>query len=97
MPASAPRISPRLLRRLEQLDDRRVPIAETYRQVATEAEKLGLSRPSYEQVRVLIHRWRRLNNRPTTSEILVDIAFLKRVPEELIDHLAGDNVRKVRP
>jgi hypothetical protein len=96
MPPSAPRISHRLLRRLEQLDDHRVPIAETYRRFASEAERLGLTRPSYEQVRTLVHRWRKLNSRPTTSEILVDIAFLKRVPDELIDHLAGDTVRKVR-
>jgi hypothetical protein len=52
--SAAPRISRRLIEELVRLDDERVPIAETYRRVAAEAERLGLTRPSYQRIRVLL-------------------------------------------
>jgi hypothetical protein len=54
MPSFAARVTERLYRRLVELDDDGVPIAETYRRVAAEAERMGLSRPSYERIRVLV-------------------------------------------
>jgi hypothetical protein len=54
----APRIPPRLLRALIRLDDRSVPIAETYRRLGEEADRLGVTRPSYERIRELVHRFR---------------------------------------
>jgi hypothetical protein len=77
-------------------DDPRVPIAETYRRVAADAERLGYTRPSYEQIRVLVHRARRIRKGPTTTDILLDIAFLRRHPDELTDHWAGIGVRELR-
>jgi hypothetical protein len=89
---SAARIPERLYRRLDKLDDRAVPIAETYRRVALQAEEWGLVRPSYERVRTLVHqsrRWKQSRG-PSTSTVLLDIAFRVRPPEALVDHLSGD-------
>ena len=94
MVTSAARISDRLYKRLVKLDDPSVPIAETYRRVAAEAESLGLTRPSYERIRVLVHqsrRWKR-NRGPSTTSVLVDVAFRVRPPEAVLDHISGIGV-----
>jgi hypothetical protein len=92
----APRISPRLLEALVRLDDRRVPIAEVNRRVGAEAGRLGLARPSYQRVRELVHRARRLRGRqPSTVSVLVDVALRARPPEALIDHISGIGVPAV--
>jgi hypothetical protein len=89
VPAFAPRISPRLVETIVRLDDPSVPIAETCRRVGREAERLGLHRPSYQRVRVLVHEARRIRRGPSTSSVLVDVAFRVRPPEAIVDHLAG--------
>ena len=89
----APRISRRVLEAIVRADDPIVPIAETYRRVARDAERHGYTRPSYEQVRVLVHRARRIRTRPTTTDVLLDITFSRRVPDELFDHLSGVGAR----
>jgi hypothetical protein len=86
---SAPRIDSRLVAALERLDDRTTPIAETYRRVTVVARALGLVRPSYEQVRTLVHEARQHGRRPTTGDVLLDVAFRTRPPTALGDHLAG--------
>lgn len=94
MVTSAARISDRLYKRLEKLDDPGIPIAETYRRVAGEAERLGLTRPSYERIRVLVHqsrRWKR-NSGPSTTSVLIDVAFRVRPPEAVLDQLSGIGV-----
>ncbi|HET8605986.1 MAG TPA: hypothetical protein VFL66_03045 [Gaiellaceae bacterium] len=58
MVACSPRISPLLLVALERLDDPSVPIAETARRLGREADRLGLTRPSYDRVRELVHERR---------------------------------------
>jgi hypothetical protein len=91
----AARIPDRLYERLVKLDDESVPIAETYRRVAAEAERLGLIRPSYERIRVLVHqsrRWRRAKG-PTTASVLADVAFQLRPPGAVLDQVAGTTVR----
>jgi hypothetical protein len=97
----APRISHRLLDAVVRLDDDSVPIAETYRLVAYEAARLGLPRPSYQRIRVLVHESRRLRRRrgPTTASVLLDVALRSRAPDELLDHLSGVGVteRRRRP
>jgi hypothetical protein len=97
MPACAPRISPRLLDALVRVDNRSLPIAEVSRRVGAEADRLGLPRPSYERVRVLVHELRRLRRGPSTASILVDVALRARPPAALIDHLAGIGVPPLRP
>ena len=89
MTTAAPRISPRLLAALVRLDDRAVPIAETCRRVCEEADRLGLVRPSYQQVRVLVHRERGLRGGPSTLDVLLDVTTRRRAPEALLDHAAG--------
>ena len=86
---AAPRIDTRLVAALERFDDPDVPIAETCRRVGVVAEELGLVRPSYEQVRTLVHEARRRGRRPTMGDVLLDITFLRLPPTALGDHLAG--------
>ncbi len=73
-------------------DDRSIPIAETCRRVGNEAERIGLTRPSYERVRLLVHESRRLRRGPSTASVLADVAFRVRAPEALVDHLSGVGV-----
>ena len=73
MSAFAPRISQRLLEALVRLDDRTLPIAEVNRRVGEEAERLGLRRPSYQRIRVLLHASRRFRQRrPSTASVLLE-------------------------
>lgn len=93
MLAFAPRIGPRLLAAIVQLDDPRRPIAETCRRVGAEANRLGLPRPSYQRVRELVHQARRLRRRgPSTTSVLIDIATRARPPDALVAHLSGVGV-----
>jgi hypothetical protein len=85
---AAPRIDSRLVAALERLDDKHVPIAETWRRVRKVADELKLTKPSYEQVRCLIHDARRRGRRPTAADTLLDIAFRVRPPTALVDYLA---------
>lgn len=96
MPTIAPRISPRLLAAIVRFDSKAHPIAETCRRVGREADRLGLTRPSYQRVRVLVHESRRLRRGPTTAGVLADIAFRVRPPEALADHLSGVGVPPLR-
>jgi hypothetical protein len=96
MPTIAPRISPRLLEAIVRFDDKTVPIAETCRRVGREADRLGLTRPSYQRVRVLVHQSRMLRRGPTTASVLVDVAFRVRPPEAIADHLSGVGVAALR-
>jgi hypothetical protein len=89
MAACAPRIDPRLLTGLARLDDPRLPIAETHRRVAELASRLDLTRPSYQQVRLLVHEHRRRGLAPGAGEILLDVATRVRPPEALLDLLEG--------
>lgn len=96
MPAAAPRIDPRLVAALEFLDDARLPIAEVNRRIGEVALRYGMTKPSYEQIRVHVHTMRRIGSAPTTGQILLDIMFRARAPEELVDHLSGAGVRDLR-
>jgi hypothetical protein len=85
MPPAAPRIEERLVAALARLDKPGLPIAEAHRRLGAVADELGSPRPSYEQVRVLVHALRR-GRRPTPAgKILLDIAFRNRPPEALLD------------
>jgi hypothetical protein len=93
--SAAPRISRRLIEELVRLDDEKVPIAETYRRVAAEADRLGLTRPSYQRIRVLVHESRQLRRGPTTASVLLDVATRVRPPEALLEHISGVGVPEV--
>jgi hypothetical protein len=87
MVASAPRIDERLLAALDRIDDPARPMAETHRRLGDVASGLGLARPSYERVRLLIHERRASST--GTGEVLVDVALRLRPPEALLDHISG--------
>ena len=93
----APRISPRLLRALDRLDNPRLAIAEINRRLGVEAERLGLPRPSYQRVRELLHRLRNLRRQPSTGRVLLEIAYRTRPPEAFLDHVSGVGVAKLPP
>ena len=86
---SAPRIDPRLHAALGRLAREDRSIADVWRRLGTVASELELSRPSYEQVRVLVHEHAQRGLAPSTGEVLLDIALRQRPPEALVDQLAG--------
>jgi hypothetical protein len=85
----APRIDPRLVAAVERLDDEALSLAEVCRRVGRVADALELTRPSYEQLRVLIrlHRGRALP--PDARAILLDVALRARPPEALLELFEG--------
>ena len=85
-------MSPRLLETLVKADSPSVPIAETCRRVGREADRIGLVRPSYERVRLLVHESRRIRRGPSTASVLADVAFRVRPPEAVLDHISGIGV-----
>lgn len=86
MPESAPRITLRLLDAIERLSRRQAPIAEINRLVGAEASRMGLPRPSYEQVRVLVHTARRMRaaTRPLSS-VAFDVVTRTAPQQALLD------------
>jgi hypothetical protein len=87
----APRIPPRLLDEIERQSRRKVPIAEMNRRVGRAAAEMGLYRPSYEQVRLLVHVARRLRRSAPApvSTVAFDVAFRISPPEALLLRLAA--------
>jgi len=95
--AFAPRIAPRLLVALDWIDDRSLPMAEVNRRLGAEAARLGLPRPSYQRVRVLVHKLRWMRRQPTTLGVLWDIAWRVRPPEAFLDQVSGVGVPRLPP
>lgn len=98
--AAAPRIPLPLLEALARFDDESLPIAEIARRVCAEADRRGLTRPSYERLRALVHELRR---QPRTAEILRDTArrFARhsapaRLVPRPVQHPAVEQLRPVR-
>jgi hypothetical protein len=76
MYAAASRLDAPLLKALIRLDDRSVPIAETHRRSREVAAALGVPRPSYECVRLLVHDARRQQDRRRIARnVLIDVAL----------------------
>jgi hypothetical protein len=75
----ASRLSPRLYDFIERLAERPMSIAEINRLVGAEAERNGITRPSYERVRELVHEARWLKNgHHSLGRTLVDVATRTR-------------------
>jgi hypothetical protein len=85
----APRMPQRLLDEIERQSRRREPIAEINRRVGAAAVRMSLYRPSYEQVRVLVHTARRLRRAgpQSVSTLALDVAFRVKPPHALVDRL----------
>ena len=86
MTTIAPRIDSRLIAALDRLDDRDEPIAETNRRLGLVAEALGLKRPSYEQVRTLVHELRAERVGPGVGETLLEIALRTKPVRAIYAH-----------
>ena len=76
----APRISPKLIAALARVDDERVPIAGTWRRVGAAADRLGLPRPSYNRIRVLVHELRRRRRRSEPVDVVLAVGVRMRPP-----------------
>jgi len=85
----APRIDPRLVAVLARIDNPRRPIAETNRRLGRIAAELGLPKPSYQQVRVIVHGLRRRKLDPDIGELLLDFMLRTRSPEQILELLTG--------
>lgn len=83
----APRVDSRLVAAAERLDHPDIPIAETNGRLGHVAAKLGVVRPSYEEVRRIVKRARSRGRQATTGDVLLDIAFRVRPSDALLDHL----------
>jgi hypothetical protein len=86
----APRLHPRVLEEIERLAPLELTSAEICRRVGKKAEQLGTPRPSYQRVRSLVREIRRRPHRPSTTDVLLDIALRGRPPEAFRRHMAGD-------
>jgi hypothetical protein len=87
MVTSAPAIDTRLLAALVKLDDEKVAIAETHRRLGRIADELRLTRPSYQQVRTLVHLHREGKVDTGIGELLLEFAYRARPITELGDAL----------
>jgi hypothetical protein len=86
---SGPRIDERLVGALARLDDPTLPIAETNRRLGVVAEGLGLIRPSYQQVRVIVHELRSQKRSSRVGETLLQIAYGMRTQSQILRVLEG--------
>jgi hypothetical protein len=75
MPVVSPRLDSRLRRAAVRLDDPREPMAETWRRVGAVAEELGLTRPGYDSIRLIVrdHRRAREEIRAHLEPVLSDL------------------------
>jgi hypothetical protein len=92
---SAARFSPRLLAELGRIDDGRLPVAEVNRRLGAAADRLGVRRPSYERVRILVRERHSLRAQPTTLDVILDISTRARPPEAFLDHISGIGVPRL--
>ncbi len=89
----APRISGRLIEAIARFDDRNRPIAETYRRVGAEAERLGLTRPSYQRIRELVHQMRNLRPGLSVSDLVRIVCMPLKGTDDAIGRLQELGVR----
>jgi hypothetical protein len=84
-----PRIDERLVAAIVRLDDPSLPIAETNRRLGLVADGLGLIRPSYQQVRVIVHQVRSQKRSSRLGETLLEISYGMRTQGQILRVLTG--------
>lgn len=94
----APRIPGQLLDEIERQSRRTVPIAEMNRCVGRAAAEMGVYRPSYEQVRVLVHTARRLRRSgpAPVSTVARQVAFRVKPPDAILLRLLAPPAPRLR-
>ena len=96
MVASAVRIDPRVARIVRKLERKNRVIADVVRTTGTYCDALGLTRPSYEQIRLLFHIAReRRERRRAALDLLVEVDLRVRPPSDLL-YLLDDPRRAPR-
>jgi hypothetical protein len=74
----------RQLQRLDALDDGKLPIAELHRRWSRWSVEHGLTHPSYERTRVVVHELRALRRQQRHArQVLLDIVFARANPLDL--------------
>jgi hypothetical protein len=77
----ASHFSLRLLDEVDRLSAEPVPIAEINRRVGAYAQRLGVTKPSYERVRQLVHEARKLQRDYVSAlQIHIEVATLQQGP-----------------
>jgi len=92
----APRLTLRLIDEIERQSKRRLPIAELNRRVGEAAAEFGLTKPSYERVRVLVHQARSLRRAgpDSFSTVALDVLYRAKPPHALMERVsAGPRLR----
>jgi hypothetical protein len=84
MPAAAPRIDARLIAALKRLDQPDLAIADLHRRVGALAQEIGLTRPSYQQVRVILHELRSNRRNPGAGDLLLDLTLNTQTKRALL-------------
>ena len=94
----APRLPQRLLDEIERQSKRREPIAAINRRVGAAAWQMGFPRPSYQQVRVLVHEARRYRRYAPKSfaTLQLEWAYHVRPPEVLLRELVAPHGPRLR-
>ena len=87
MTPAAPRLDHRLLAAIGDLDRRDRPIADTNRKVGVVAAALGLPKPSYEQVRTIVHASRNGKRYYGLVDAYVDLTFQMAPAPEIVRRL----------
>jgi hypothetical protein len=91
MGSFAPRLSRRLVDEIERLAAKPYRAADICRAVGESAERQGLHRPSYEQVRLLVGQARRRGRPLSRGQVLLEVALRARPPEAFVSHVSGTN------
>jgi hypothetical protein len=84
-----------LIEAIARFDDRGRPIAETYRLVGSEAERLGLTRPSYQRIRELVHEVRNIRPGLSVSDVVRIVCTPVRSTDDGIERLSELGVRPI--
>jgi hypothetical protein len=86
--AAGPRVERRFLDAVAKLDDRSVPIAETYRRARELAEQMGVPRPSYERIRCHLRTTRITHEeRYRARDLLFQLAYNTRRADDVLADL----------
>jgi hypothetical protein len=96
MVTMAPRISGRLIEAIVRFDDTTRPIAETYRRVGAEAVRLGLTRPSYQRIRELVHEVRNMRPRLSVSDLIRIVCTPLKGTDDGLDRLHELGARPIQ-
>jgi hypothetical protein len=99
MPVASPRLDRRLRKAAAKVDDPADSMAETWRKVGGIALKLGLPRPSYETIRVLVraHRRRRVRAHELLQPVVSDLLQGRVTVWDVERAIDAANLRRAPP